>query len=159
MKIRITDAVDLTYIEGMEQEQMNSSLSSVYPETAVRGTSNPHLGWSHTDAQGQSFHFKITHGIDRFDTRTEEDVMNDRRWLERRLYRNIDYSFGDIGVVTPPNKVIITKGVRVWEGQIVQLNIREEGGEDIVSGYPLLLDVILNLRVTVPRLGGTEVIY
>ncbi|OHD15867.1 MAG: hypothetical protein A2Y38_04570 [Spirochaetes bacterium GWB1_59_5] len=167
MKLTVLDTVTAASITVLMQEQPAYGARATYPEEAVRGTSDPHIGYSHTEGQTVSFQTMICSSLEVGDTRTPQNVIEDIAWLQSLCYPDYQTT-ADGGIATPPHKVTISMlpmaiegppldagtPKRSWTGYLVDVQIAETGGYDLVTGSPFHAKATITMRVVGPRLAG-----
>jgi len=125
-----------------------------FDEDPVRGTSNPHIGYSHNTAQSVTFNCMIVSSVEAGDPRTPSDVHIDCLYL--RKWRYPTYETSSLEFTRAPDTLMVSYGTgRTWYGVMPSLNIEEIGPVDLDSGYHFHARVEFTIRCTIPRLGGS----
>ena len=134
-------------IEFFSFEPPQKSHTVVYDDVSIRGRSEPHVFYSHTEAQIWNFTIHFLASFDEGDNGRPANVKEKENFLESFVMPDYGDEAGDFGVVKPPHlaRVRILKMFDLI-GTIRDLNFQYVPPYDVVTGYPYQIDATFTLH-------------
>lgn len=117
------------------------SRNPVYDDVTIRGRSEPHVFYSHTDAQIWTFSIKFFASIDQGDNGLPIGVLEKQSFIESLVMPDYGQTPGDLAAIRPPHLARI-RILRMLDiiGTIRSPNFVFQPPYDITTGYPYQID-------------------
>ena len=138
----IMDVETRQYIEFFSWEPPQKQRPPVYDDVVVRGRTEPHTFYSHTEARVWSWTIHFVASIDQGDRGLPQAVKEKENFVESLVLPDFGIEPGELSVVKPPHLARIRiKRLIDAVGTIRSPTFNEVGPFDVDTGYPYQIDV------------------
>jgi hypothetical protein len=124
---------------------LSTAVEPIYDEATVRGRSEEHLFYSHTQAENIPFQIRLATSVDEADGGTPQQIWDD--WLFIKSFGYPGYGAGGRGPITPPRKARIVIGTWMKEDGVIKSPSAAFLKPYDENGFPHIIDVTFIFRV------------
>lgn len=147
----IVDLETLTGIPFFSWDPPTHSRSAVYDDVSVRGRSEPHPFYSHTDPQIWAFSIHLSASFNQNDFGTPAEVKIRENFIESLVMPDYGDEAGTFGVVNPPHLCRVVIGAMFdARGTLRNFSSAYRGPFENITGLPHNIDITFDLHVQSP---------